>query len=313
MPGILWGKRSASISEFSILFFGPTVYLFTSSVLKEKKWNANDLFHYLPGVVYSLIITFYYLIPSSEVINARVASGELMRVVKILVGTGLVVNCTYFVLSVQQFFRLKKSLESEASYFVNIQFIKYFLSAIGLCLIAWTGVYFMSFGNNIMLEVDVRPVIWLAVALIVLMLTYYQMVSPNVFQFEPLVIEKKYTQSKLNKGDLDKLKMELEKVMELKKPYLNAKLLKSELAELMGINGPELSRLLNERIGMNFFEYINYHRIHEFIKLAQSPSVKEKTLLGLAQEAGFNSKTTFNKSFKKIMGCSPSDYLKKEI
>ncbi|MEM8968932.1 MAG: helix-turn-helix domain-containing protein, partial [Bacteroidota bacterium] len=94
---------------------------------------------------------------------------------------------------------------------------------------------------------------------------------------------------------------------------LNSKLLKSELAAMMSINAPELSRLLNERIGMSFFEYVNYHRIHEFIRLAKSPLIEQKTLLGLAQEAGFQSKSTFNKSFKQIMGCPPSEYLKKPI
>ncbi|MEL6485473.1 MAG: helix-turn-helix domain-containing protein, partial [Bacteroidota bacterium] len=74
-------------------------------------------------------------------------------------------------------------------------------------------------------------------------------------------------------------------------------------------NAPELSRLLNERIGMSFFEYVNYHRIHEFIRLAKSPMIHQKTLMGIAQEAGFQSKSTFNKSFKQIMGCPPSEYL----
>nr|WP_246206001.1 helix-turn-helix domain-containing protein [Fulvivirga aurantia] len=77
----------------------------------------------------------------------------------------------------------------------------------------------------------------------------------------------------------------------------------------MQINAPELSRLLNERIGMSFFEYVNYHRIHKFIALAKSPLIEKKTLLGLAQEAGFHSKSSFNKSFKIVMGCPPSEYL----
>ncbi len=72
-----------------------------------------------------------------------------------------------------------------------------------------------------------------------------------------------------------------------------------------------LQRLLNERIGMSFFEYVNYHRIHEFIRLAKSPLIEQKTLLAIAQEAGFQSKSTFYKSFKQIMGCPPSEYLKR--
>ena len=60
---------------------------------------------------------------------------------------------------------------------------------------------------------------------------------------------------------------------------------------------------------MNFFEYVNYYRIKEFVELAKTDKAKTLTFFGLAQEAGFNSKTTFNKSFKKLMGSSPKEYL----
>ncbi len=119
---------------------------------------------------------------------------------------------------------------------------------------------------------------------------------------------KKYTQSKLSKSDLDHLQTKLDQLMVEKKPYLNRKLLKAELADMLGVSSPEIARLLNENIGMNFFEYINYHRIKEFVELAKTDNAKNLTFFGLAQEAGFNSKTTFNKSFKKLMGASPKEY-----
>ena len=82
---------------------------------------------------------------------------------------------------------------------------------------------------------------------------------------------------------------------------------------MLGVNNPEVARLLNEKIGMNFFEYVNYFRIREFIELAKMDRAKNLTFFGIAQEAGFNSKTTFNKSFKKIMGTSPSEYFSQEL
>ena len=305
-----WQRQLKGISEFSILFFGPTIYLFVQSTLSEKRFSHSDLFHYIPGVVYSLIVTFYYILPPQEVISERVNSGELFRVVHILVGLGLTVNITYFILSILKFNELKSALQSEASYVLNINFVRNFLIAIGICLVIWLVVYFISFGNHPQIEIASRDFIWLAVALIVLFIAYYQMAAPSVFQFHQLSKKLKYAQSKFSNADLDRLKLELEEIMEKKKPYLNARLLKSDLAELMNINAPELSRLLNERIGMSFFEYVNYHRIHEFIRMAKSSNAEQMTLLGLAQEAGFNSKSTFNKSFKQIMGCSPSEYLK---
>jgi len=306
-----WQRQLKGISEFSILFFGPTIYLFVQSILSEKSFARSDLFHYIPGVLYSVFVTFYYILPPQEVITERVTNGELFQVVKILVGLGLMVNITYFVLSVLQFYKLRSRLQSEVSYALNISFVRNFLVAIGVCLLIWLVVYLISFGDNPQIEIISREFIWLSVALIVLFIAYYQISAPSAFQFHRLTKKIKYAQSQFSIADLDKLKTELEDIMEQRKPYLNAKLLKSELAELININAPELSRLLNERIGMSFFEYVNYHRIYEFIRLAKSPVAEQKTLLGLAQEAGFNSKSTFNKSFKQIMGCPPSEYLKK--
>jgi len=79
---------------------------------------------------------------------------------------------------------------------------------------------------------------------------------------------------------------------------------------MLDVSNPELARLLNESIGMNFYEYINYYRIKEFIHLANFDKAQQFTFFGLAQEAGFHSKTTFNKSFKKLMGVSPSAYFR---
>lgn len=305
-----WQRQLKGISEFSILFFGPTVYLFIQSILSEKRFSTSDLVHYIPGVLYSLIVTFYYILPPQDVIAQRVASGELFRVVKILVGTGLTFNITYFVLSVLKFYKLKETLQNEVSYYINISFVRNFLITVGSCLLTWLTIYFISFGELSQLEIDSRQFIWLAIAYIILFIAYYQIVNPSVFQFRQLIKKTKYAQSQFSNADLDVLKLRLEEIMREKKPYLNAKLLKSELADLISINPPELSRLLNERIGMNFFEYVNYHRIHEFIRLSQTQEAAQKTLAGLAQEAGFNSKSTFNKSFKQIMGCPPSEYLK---
>lgn len=305
-----WNRQLKGMSEFSVLLFGPTIYLFIQSIMSEKRFLKKDLIHYIPAVLYNVIIIFYYMTPAEEVIKARIESGELFRVVHILIGTGLVVNITYYILSIIKFRELSNALQAEVSYILNINFVRNFLVVIGLCFFIWTIIYLISFGNDPWLEINSRELIWMAVALIVLFIAYYQMVTPVVFHFDKKSKETKYAQSRYSKVDLDNLKLELEKIMEDRKPYLNSKLLKSELAEMMSINAPELSRLLNERIGMSFFEYINYHRIHEFIRLAKSPLIEQKTLLGLAQESGFQSKSTFNKAFKRIMGCSPSVYLK---
>ena len=305
--------RLIAMSEFSALLFGPTVYLFTRAILERKVNSIPNFIHYIPGIVYSIFIIVYFIIPSNSVSIARAKTGELMRVIYMCHAVGLIVNSTYWFLSYKIFNDFFKKMKDEISYEIHNKFMLNFLMIIGLCLLVWTALFITSLLGIEMIERNARPYIWIILTLIILFITYYGMVSPQVFQVIPELKNKKYNQSKLTLQDLDKLKKDLDILMLEKKPYLNSKLLKSELAQLLGVNNPELARLLNENIGMNFFEYVNYYRIKEFVNLAKTEKSKQLTFFGLAQEAGFHSKTTFNKSFKKLMGSSPSEYFNKNL
>lgn len=303
--------RLITISEFAILLFGATVFLFTKSSLTDQHFTRKDLRHYIPAAVYILFVVFYFIIPSDEMIIARIKRGELYTVVTILVGIGLSVNLSYWLLSLIQFLRFKNNLKNELSYTIKTQFFLNFLIAIGVCLLVWAGVYFTSLFGPETIEREARQFIWLGIAFIILFIAYYGMVAPDLFRIQALSPTQKYSQSKLSSADMDALKQQLETIMTAKKPYLNSTLMKAELATMLGISNPELARLLNERIGMNFFDFVNYYRIKEFIALAETDKAKEFTFFGLAQEAGFNSKTTFNKSFRSLIGVSPSEYFLK--
>jgi AraC-like DNA-binding protein len=93
-------------------------------------------------------------------------------------------------------------------------------------------------------------------------------------------------------------------------PFLIPNLSLRSLADQVEIHPNKLSWLLNERIGKNFNEFINHYRIEYFKKLAINPENSHISLLGLAYESGFNSKTVFNTYFKKETGMTPKEYLK---
>lgn len=303
--------RFIAFSEFATLFFGATIYLFTRSSLLGTEFTMKDLRHFIPGIVYIIFVVFVFILPSNEVIGNRARSGELQRTINIFMGTALTFNITYWVMSLNTFIQFQKQLKNELSYAIQTRFFINFLTAIGICLLSWTTLYFLSIFGDQMTERNARQFIWLGITFIILIITYYGIRSPELYQVAPLIKPKKYAQSKLSNTDLELLRSQLEAIMEEKKPFLNNKLLKSELADMLGVSNPEMARLLNEKVGMNFFEYVNYHRIKEFVSLAKTEKAKSLTFFALAQEAGFNSKTTFNKSFKELMGSSPKEYLSK--
>jgi adenylate cyclase len=94
------------------------------------------------------------------------------------------------------------------------------------------------------------------------------------------------------------------------KPYLNPDLTLRLLAEQVNIHPNQLSWLLNESLGKNFNEFVNHYRVEAFKKIAKDPTKAHITLIGLAFECGFNSKTVFNTYFKKETGMTPKEFLK---
>jgi TolB-like protein/class 3 adenylate cyclase/AraC-like DNA-binding protein len=94
------------------------------------------------------------------------------------------------------------------------------------------------------------------------------------------------------------------------KPYLDPNLSLRSLAMQINIHPNQLSWLLNESIGKNFNDFINHYRVDAFKKLSKDPKNAHLTLMGLAFDSGFNSKTVFNTSFKKETGLTPKQFSK---
>ncbi|MGB3802378.1 MAG: AraC family transcriptional regulator [Lewinella sp.] len=89
--------------------------------------------------------------------------------------------------------------------------------------------------------------------------------------------------------------------------YLEPDLRLKELAERILVQDKQLSAAINASSGQNFNDYINGLRCSYFVNLLERGDHRERTLLALALEAGFNSKSTFNRAFRKYYGCSPKE------
>jgi TolB-like protein/AraC-like DNA-binding protein len=103
---------------------------------------------------------------------------------------------------------------------------------------------------------------------------------------------------------------QLNQLMDEDEIYLNPSLSLRELAQSLQIHPNKLSWLINENLGKNFNEYINSWRLTAFQQKALDPENSNITLLGLAYESGFNSKSVFNEFFKRSTGLTPRAWLK---
>jgi AraC-like DNA-binding protein len=114
----------------------------------------------------------------------------------------------------------------------------------------------------------------------------------------------------LSETDACEIDRKLLNFMKEEKPYLDNQLSLRQLAEDLEVNTNYLSQVINERHEKNFFEFINAYRVTELKEKLEDPQNRQFTILSLAFDCGFNSKTTFNTAFKRITGCTPSQYLK---
>lgn len=109
--------------------------------------------------------------------------------------------------------------------------------------------------------------------------------------------------------DSDELKR-IQQILVSQELFLIPSLSLKDLSQQVGLSERETSRLINKGLNLTFIDFINNYRIKRFKELAVNKEFKKLSLLGIAYESGFNSKSTFNRVFKKMEGKSPSAYLK---
>jgi len=107
------------------------------------------------------------------------------------------------------------------------------------------------------------------------------------------------------------LKNKLENLMEQQQPYLDCDLNLIRLAEMMKITPHQLSYLINTGFGENFFQFINRYRVNKAKELLLKQNMSQYSILGIAFESGFSSKTAFNTTFKKFTQETPSEFKRK--
>ncbi|HOR45408.1 MAG TPA: helix-turn-helix domain-containing protein [Spirochaetota bacterium] len=116
----------------------------------------------------------------------------------------------------------------------------------------------------------------------------------------------RYLQSKINGIDVKEVVERLKDIMENEKLYLKNDLSLTKLSELLDLTPHQLSEILNKEMNLNFNIFINRYRIEEAKRILITD--KYQTILHIALNSGFNSKTAFNKSFHSAVGLTPKEY-----
>ena len=122
--------------------------------------------------------------------------------------------------------------------------------------------------------------------------------------------EEKGTANVLDKDQIKKLKGKLLSYFKEDEPFLNPQLNLQFVAQVLELNNNKISFLINQAFDVNFNDFVNSYRLEHFKLIALDSNNSHLTILGLAYDSGFNSKTVFNTYFKKIEGVTPRAWMK---
>ncbi|MBN3034562.1 MAG: AraC family transcriptional regulator [Bacteroidales bacterium] len=121
----------------------------------------------------------------------------------------------------------------------------------------------------------------------------------------------KYEKSGLTDEERRSLTLRLRELMKTRKPYLENDLSINELAGMLDTTLHKLSQTINESFHQNFYDFINTYRIEETKRMLKQPETEQYTIISIAYDCGFSSKSSFYNAFRKNTGITPGAYLKK--
>ncbi len=151
--------------------------------------------------------------------------------------------------------------------------------------------------------------IWVIIPVLLYIIGYFSLKQPELFRisFEEKPIEKK---DRLSRIESEILKKKVDSLMLNERVYLQNDLTLREVSERLKTSTNNISWLLNNVYNTTFYDFVNAYRIKDFVQKIENKKHLDHTILALSMDAGFNSKSTFNKAFKLVMKETPSNYIK---
>lgn len=320
------------------LLHGPLLYLYTEAVTNPAVSRRLRILHFVP-FFFSYLLLAQFIFSSDEhkiyvYQHAGVGYESLTDFILLMI---IVSGVVYVAFSLRLLGRHRRIIQDQFSYAekINLAWLRYLIYGIG---VIWITVI-----------VGYDPATYSTAVVFVIILGYFGINQVGIFtqKLEPArqpgiketleaelpvagSVEEapkdisagaestsidepgktKYLKSSLNPELADNIHKVLTDVMREKKLYTDPELTLDELAQTLNVHRNNLSQIINTYEQKSFYDYINLKRVEEFKRIVSLPGSQKFTLLGLASDCGFNSKTSFNRNFKNVTGLSPTEYLK---
>lgn len=294
----------------------PLLYLYVRALLSRKPvFEKKELLHFIPFGLCVIYMMPYFLQSAADKASASPAynSVQWFTIRSALFILQFLIYLVLIALMLVNYSRKAKGRDTATEKTIIFQ-IRFLLIAF---LTLWAIGVIHYIANLLSPAYYSAPesdlIIPLCVTVFVYALAYLGLKKPEVLTAtSDIAPAKKYEKSSLTPERSDRYMQKLLNFMETEKPYTDGELTLQKLAEKLAIPAQQLSRVINERLNQSFVDFINTYRVEEAKRMLNDPSKKHYSVLAIAEEVGFNSKSSFNFVFKKHAHMTPSEFRKIE-
>ncbi len=322
---LLWNQLEFFPRTFSLLLPQLAWFYLRSQFNADFRFRRSDLVHALPFLLYFVYHVIVFSMGHDFVENWKqnVHNKFGFDNIRALLTLGIQILYFYWSYRLYRQYRSWSPTEFSDVEAVSFKWFHNFLVAfIASSLIGWSMTLL-----DLWLKLDFWHDWWdelfNAGLIYYLCIAGYAQTQPRRLHFEPTgtvlgpIAEEKASDSalapsgkteKLADEELQSWKAQIERLMANERLYLEPELTLSDLARRLQTNASLLSAAVNRAFGKNFNDFVNEYRVEEVKRLLEDPKAKHLSLLGIGLECGFNSKSTFNRAFRKVTGVAPSEW-----
>jgi AraC-like DNA-binding protein len=295
------------------LLYGPMLYLYVSKICcPGTKMKISDLFHFLPFLAFTFAGVFFH----SSIIF-----------LKILAGTSSLAGLSYCFLSLHLLRRHAVNIRNHFSFTEKINLAWLYKLIVGLILI-WSGVVILVFLRRFLNIGFLLDWFYIAIPVFIFYIGYHGIRQQVIYSAESLAQEtdnsrsgeanpvgagEAYKKSGLRPVQMQMISEKMVRVMQADNLFLDSTLSLQELSSKLNVPPHHITQTLSEFIRKNFYDFVNSYRIDEFKKRIDKGDAENFSLLGIALDCGFNSKSSFNRIFKNMTGQTPSEYKTRRV
>lgn len=314
-------RPAFSMSSFPFAYFiAPLFYFYTKSMISGDVFEKRDFIHLtFPVLALAALIPFYFWNPEDKITylyQFQDPSGLSFRHLWLggifLVQTFIYLALTFYFLKQYQ----KQYKEgSSGTGIIHLEWLnKLMLTFLIFILVnAIISMFYViaQFTGKVGVEQAIFPVEEINMIILTFFahIVGYNAINHPTRLFPPPQKEPKYSRSTLTKDQSQQYLKKIQDCMNRDSLYLNPNLNLSSLAESIGLTPDHLSQVINQELSVNFYDFVNQFRIKEAQKRLLDPQYSNYSILGIALDCGFSSKSSFNRIFKKHLGITPSQFV----